>query len=155
MDDATPEPCTPRPTPQIFETKKTNRGHKQQQQHPQNTHGSKETIEGKNFTDLESPLSAGATQKYNANNAKRQSNNHKAIDILCDNLKEQDKQPTSINTFPHFIKACRRQKDPKVIAKEHTINTTGLVRTPEENLFQTKDYNLRRRMKRIIESLKP
>jgi hypothetical protein len=31
---------------------------------------------------------------------------------------------------------------------------TGLVSILEENLFHTKDYNLRRRMKRIIDSLK-
>jgi hypothetical protein len=79
---------------------------------------------------------------------------HKAIDILCDHLREQGNHPISINTFSHFLKACRRQKDPKVIAKEHTTNTTGLVSMLEENLFQTKDYNLHRGMKCIIDSLK-
>jgi hypothetical protein len=46
------------------------------------------------------------------------------------------------------------QKDPKTIAKEHTSNITVLIKVLEENLFQTKNYNLRRWMKRIIDSLK-
>jgi hypothetical protein len=78
---------------------------------------------------------------------------HKAIDILCDHLREQGNHPILINTFSHFLKTCRRQKDFKTIAKEHTTNTTGLVSMLEENLSQIKDYNLRCRMKRIITSL--
>jgi hypothetical protein len=78
---------------------------------------------------------------------------HKAIDSLCDNLRDQGNQPISISTFSHFLKACRRQKDPKLIAKEHTTNTAGLISMLEDNLGNTKDYNLRRRMKRIIDSL--
>ena len=121
-----------------------------------------EIIEGKDFTDQESLLSDDSedTQEPLRSTMPTMSRDrtmiadHKAIDTLCDNLKEQGKQPISINTFSHFLKACRRQKDPKVIAKEHTTNTAGLVSMLEENLFQTKDYNLHRRMKRIIESLK-
>jgi hypothetical protein len=79
---------------------------------------------------------------------------HKAIDTLCGIIKEQGNYPISINTFSHFLKACRRQKDPKIIAKEHTTNTKGLVSMLEENMSGTKDYNLRRRMKRIVDSLK-
>jgi hypothetical protein len=78
---------------------------------------------------------------------------HKAIDSLCESLREQGNQPVSITTFAHFLKACRRQKDPKVIAKEHTTNIGGLISMLEDNLGNTKDYNLRRRMKRIVDSL--
>jgi hypothetical protein len=79
---------------------------------------------------------------------------HKAIDTLYDIIKEQGNHPISINIFSRFLKACRRQKEPKIIAKEHTTNTTGLVSILEENMSSTKDYNLRRRMKRIVDSLK-
>jgi hypothetical protein len=78
---------------------------------------------------------------------------HKAIAILCDVMKERGNHPISINTFSHFLKACRRQKDPKLIAKVHITNITGLVNMLEENICSTKDYNLRR-MKLIVESVK-
>jgi hypothetical protein len=134
MDVATSEPGTLHPIPQTSETKKTHRAHKQQQQHPQSTHESPETTEGKDFTDLESLLSHDSedlqepprntmptTPKDRTTIA-----DHKTIDILCDIIKEQGNHPISINTFSHFLKACRRQKDPKTIAKEHTTNTTDL-----------------------------
>jgi hypothetical protein len=79
---------------------------------------------------------------------------HKAIDILCDVIKEQGNHPISVNTFSHFLKVCRRQKDLKIIAKDDTTNTTGLVSMLEENMSRTKGYNLRRMMKRIVDSLK-
>jgi hypothetical protein len=79
---------------------------------------------------------------------------HKAIDILCDTLREQSNPPISINTFSHFLENCRRQKDPKIIAKEYTTNTAGLVSMLEDNMSRTKDYSLRRRMKRIVHRLK-
>jgi hypothetical protein len=79
---------------------------------------------------------------------------HKAIDILCERLREKEHNPIPPTTFTYFLKACRRQKEPRAIAKEYTNNTTGLIHMLEENLFNTKDYNLRRRMRRIIEGLK-
>jgi hypothetical protein len=79
---------------------------------------------------------------------------HKAIDTMCEALRGKGDPPITIATFSHFLKTCRRQKDPKIIAKEHTANITGLITMLEDNLWQTKDYNLRRRMKRIIDSLK-
>jgi hypothetical protein len=162
MDVATPEPCTLHPIPQTSEMKKTNRVHKQQQQHLKNTNEPPEATEGKDFTDPESLLSDDSedlqepprhttptTPKDRTTIA-----DHKAIDTLCDIIKEQGNHPISINTFSHFLKACRRQKEPKIIAKEYTTNTTGLVSMLEENMYSTKDYNLRRRMKRIVDSLK-
>jgi hypothetical protein len=78
---------------------------------------------------------------------------HKAIDILCDNLREKGNQPIAITNSSQFLIACRRQKDPKTIVKEYTPNIKGLTNMLRENLFHTKGYNLRR-MKRIIDGLK-
>jgi hypothetical protein len=79
---------------------------------------------------------------------------HKFIETLCESLRDKWDHPISPSTFSNFLKACRRQKDPKTIAKEHTSNSTSLITVLEENLFQTKEYSLRRRMKRIVDSLK-
>jgi hypothetical protein len=79
---------------------------------------------------------------------------HKAIDILCDSLREKGNHPIPTTTFSKFLKACRRQKDPRTIAKEYTSNIAGLTNMLEENMYCTKDYNLRRRMRRIFDSLK-
>jgi hypothetical protein len=79
---------------------------------------------------------------------------HKAIDRLCDSLREYDRNPISATTLSHFLKACRGQKEHRTIAKEYTTNITGLICMMEENLCTTKNYNLRRRMKRILDGLK-
>jgi hypothetical protein len=68
--------------------------------------------------------------------------------------KRKDHNPIPPTTFSDLLKACRRQKEPRTIAKDYTTNITGLVYMLEENLFSTKDYNLRRRIKRKIEGLK-
>jgi hypothetical protein len=78
---------------------------------------------------------------------------HGAIDTLCDSQIEKDHNSIPTKTFSNFLKACRRQKEPRTIAKDYTTNITGLVHMLEETLFNTKDYNLRRRMTRIIEDL--
>jgi hypothetical protein len=154
MEVATPEPCTSK-------MKKINRVHKQQQQHPQNTQESPETTERKYFTDLESLHSDDSEdlQETPRNTPttprdKTTLTDHKSIDILCDTSREQGNHPISINTFSHFLKNCRRQKDPKIIAKDYTTNSAGLVSMLEDNMSRTKDYNLRRRMKRIVDRLK-
>jgi hypothetical protein len=149
MEIATPEPCT-------SGTKKTDQVHEQQ---PQNTQEPSESTERKDFTDQESILSDDSEdlQETPRNMPTTQRDkttlaDHKAIDILCDTLREQNNPPISVNTFSHFLKNCRRQKDPKIIAKEYTTNTAGLVSMLEDNMFSTKDYNLRR-MKRIAHRL--
>jgi hypothetical protein len=103
-----------------------------------------------NYSDLE------VTPRSTATNPKDKTiiADHKAIDILCDNLREKGNYPISTVTFSQFLKACRRQKDPKTIAKRYTSNIAGLTNMLEENLCHTKDYNLKIRMKRVIDGLK-
>jgi hypothetical protein len=160
MDDATSDPpATPTPQPQDRRTH--HRQRRQQHPQPHAQHKTQEYPEGKDFTDLDSLHSDDSDEAQESTRTATTSMptdkttiaDHKAIDTLCDRLREQGKHPISINTLSHFLKACRRQKDFKTIAKEHTTNTAGLVSMLEENLSQTKDYNLRRRMKRIITSL--
>jgi hypothetical protein len=151
MEIATPEPCT-------SGTGKTDQVHEQQ---PQNTQESPESRERKDFTDQESiisddsedlqetPRNMPTTQREKTTLA-----DHEAIDSLCDTLRGQSNPPISINTVSHFLKTYRRQKDPKILAKEYTTNTAELVSMLEDNMFSTKDYNLRRRMKRIVHRLK-
>jgi hypothetical protein len=157
-DDETSRTCTSPPTPQNAETKKIKPVHKQQQ-HTINIQESLETTEKEDCTDMEPLLS---DDPENLQETSRSSTlttlkdktiiaDHKAIDVLCTVMKEQGKQPIAINTFSHFLKACRRQKDPKLIANEHTTNIIGLINMLEENMCSTKDYNLRRRMKRIVD----
>jgi hypothetical protein len=69
-------------------------------------------------------------------------------------LSEETDNPTKPSIFANFLKACRRLKDPKAIAKEYTMNIKGLITLLEENVSRTKDYNLRRRMKRAMDLLR-
>jgi hypothetical protein len=75
------------------------------------------------------------------------------IDMLCELLHQRGENPISPSIFGQFLKACRRQKDPKAVAKEHTTDIVGLIKMLEDNLLRTKDYNLRRRMKRTSDAL--
>jgi hypothetical protein len=148
-------------TTHTSETKKTSKKHKQKQslenknEQPENAEdkvlSDAESISSNDSGDLqESPRNMSATTPRD----KTTIADHKAVDILCDSLTEKGNHPVPPTTFSQFLKACRRQKDPRTIAKEYTTNITGLVNMLEENLFNTKDYNLRRIMKRIIDSLK-
>jgi hypothetical protein len=121
MDEATPEPCSLRPTSQPFETKKTNRRYKQQQQHPENTHESPETTKGKDFTDLESLLSDDSEdlQEPPRNTTpttpkdKTTIADHKAIDILCDHLREQGNHPYRLTPFHTSSRPAEDRETPK------------------------------------------
>jgi hypothetical protein len=161
MDTVTVENWVEPSTTHTSETKKTSKIHEQKQSF-QNKHEQPENAEDKALSDVESISSndSGDLQESPQNMTattprdKTMIADHKAVDILCDNLKEKGNHPASPTTFSQFLKACRRQKDPRTIAKEYTTNITGVVNMLEENLFNTKDYNLRRRMKHIIDSLK-
>ncbi|XP_023723410.1 uncharacterized protein LOC111873162 [Cryptotermes secundus] len=145
----------------MTETKLTQQKEKQQQLDATKEEQA-EQMEGQENSDAESLSSndPGNSQEEpisNSQQAKRHkimTADHKAIDRLCESLKGNEKNPISTTTLSHFLKACRGQKEPKTIAKDHTTNITGLIDMLEENLFTTKDYNLRRRMKRILEGLK-
>jgi hypothetical protein len=160
MDTATPAMAVDLSTPHTLEIKKTGITYKQQP--PKNKQEQPENGEDKGNKDMDSSSANDSddqqelprSQTTAAPRDKTTLADHKAIDNLCDALKAKGNQPITVTTFSHFLKACRRQKDPRVIAKEHTTNITGLVYMLEENLVNTRDYNLRRRMKRIIDSLK-
>jgi hypothetical protein len=67
---------------------------------------------------------------------------------------DQINNPIKPSIFANFRKACRRQRDNKAIAKDYTMNIKGLIEMLEENMSRTKDYNLRRRMKRTMDALR-
>jgi hypothetical protein len=69
-------------------------------------------------------------------------------------LSEETDNAIKPSIFANFLKACRRLKDPKAIAKEYTMKIQGLITMLEENVSRTKDYNLRRRRKRTMDSLR-
>jgi uncharacterized protein (DUF2249 family) len=147
-------PQSPIPSTHMSETKLPQQKEKQQS----NTTKNEEQVE----SDAESSSSneAGNSQEEKKSTSQQEKRHkimtadHKAIDRLCDSLRERDRNPISPTTLSHFLKACRGQKEPKIMAKEYTTNITGLIAMMEENLFTTKDYNLRRRMKRILDGLK-
>jgi hypothetical protein len=111
------ENCVEPLTPNISETQKHSKTHKLKQS-SKNKHQQTENAEDKELSDVESISSndsgdlKGFPQNMEATTPRDKTTiaDHKAIDILCDNLREKGNQPISTTTFSHLLKACRRQK---------------------------------------------
>jgi hypothetical protein len=113
LEDPTPLTSTPHST----DTKET--GAMETQQPIVTQHDQSGVFEEEELSEAESCASSNAGQSQELSQTvltqttrdKTMFADHKAIDTLCERLREKEHNPVPPTTFSYFLKACRRQKE--------------------------------------------